>query len=116
MSKAGVGGFDDDFGARAVLLYCCFTAALLLLYCCFTAALLLLYCCFYLRPWRGLVDLTIMLARRVFFSISSFFIFYFRFRPGRGLVDLTITLARVYGNTQIVATPSKAAVKQHTDQ
>jgi hypothetical protein len=83
-----------------------------LLYCCFTAALLLLL----LKTVEGLGGFDDNVGTRVLFSISSFFIFYFRFRPGRGLVDLTITLARVYGNTQIVATPSKAAVKQHTDQ
>ena len=67
------------------------------------------------------MDLAILLALRVLFL---FFLFFSVVNiPGRGLLDLTITLARVYGNTQIVATPTKkkrskvqTKIKVHTDR
>jgi hypothetical protein len=48
VSRSGGGVDSGTLGLLqgALLLYCCFTAALLLLYCCFTFVLLLLYYCF----------------------------------------------------------------------
>ncbi len=73
----GVGGFDDDFGARAFLIYCCFTAA-------FTAALLLLL----LKTGEGLGGFDDNIGTRVLLFI--FYLIFPRLVPGRGLVDLTI--------------------------